>query len=132
MQKGTKKLKSDVRAEKTKDFSLGLAHIVDASSSSLFTLKSEDVILLFDTLPRYNTDKADDFEVNPTTVFGDLFSAVCFLKDKVEKLEKKVSELEEFKKKTETEDVFKKFESLNEHMYAMENNMRCLRESLTE
>ena len=122
-----------MEAEKTKDYSVALHHIKESTIKNLYTLKVEETekcntVLRIDKMPRYLYDEADEppeINLNMAAIFGDLFAAVCALTDMVKQLEKKIDEHE--KKCYDTEYIDK----ATNHIKALENNLRCLRETLT-
>lgn len=135
---------SNFKSTKVTDLTRGMKFVEKATDGQLVDAENADSgvkvdnILNLRRLPRYTKFMFEDESnpVNISTLAGDLFSAVAYLnhemkviRSQLEILTEKDSEKESPKKEspekeTPPSDVLKRIE-------ALEENLRCLRESLT-
>ncbi len=127
--------------DRVTDFSIGLNNVKDAAEKALYNLKDEnsgDIIqnsLCLNMVPRYMYKISDNSiqRVNPGTSLGDIISSLVHISSRLELLEK---EVELIKKRQDRVDITMKtdedeIEHMGQHISAMENNLRCLRQTLT-
>lgn len=121
------------QSRKILDYSIGLRNVKESAKRALYDMKDEDTgtcvsqVLNLELLPRYNKDN-DELSVR----LGDLFSAVMCLSQKVDSLNKRVTEIEHNSPvNEEISAIVEEQTHMIQHISALECNLRCLRETLT-
>lgn len=123
----------------TTDYSVGHKHIKNAVKDALCLSKENEDggvtenFLRMELLPRYVHKKNGDISrVNPSTSLGDVFSSIMYISNKLENIEKDLEFVSHRQKAilSYIEGETQETEHMQQHISTIENNLRCLRETL--
>ena len=123
----------------TIDYSIGYSHIKKATENALCPFKENENgnttenFLRMELLPRYvNKKNGDISRVNPSTSLGDIFSSIVYISNRLEIIEKDLEHISQRQEVilTHLEGETQETEHMQQHITAVENNVRCLRETL--
>lgn len=118
-----------------KDVEKGLSEVLQSTGKALYVMKTPDgkiinTVLKIDQLPRYQFPGSTDC-INPSVIMGDIFAAISTIDQKICSLDEKISNLQKQNSSEKGIILQKDIADVKDRMSTLENNLRCLRRTIT-